>query len=203
MKKRADPNTIEHFSPSYKNGLNTKQVNIRKDEGLINKAKDYTKTQYFEIIIKNVFTFYNIILFSLGIILFSAKEYANCFFLVVVVANTMISLIQDLRAKSKLDSLTLIDEKKVSVVRNGKEIKIKVDAIVLDDVVIIKSGEQIPCDSYVLSGQGETDESIITGESLPQNKIAGSVLLSGSYLLNGLLYVKVTAVGKDNYTNKL
>jgi len=203
MKKRKDPATVEHFFPPFEKGLSNEEVRIRNEQGLNNKVKDYTKKQYLQIIIKNIFTFYNILLFGIGIILLLAKEYGNCFFMVIVFANTMIGLVQDLRAKIKLDKLSIIDKGKVKVVRNAKIIKVSIEQIVLDDIIIISSGEQIPCDGYILSGEGDIDESILTGESLPLHKVAGGKTLSGSYVLSGNIYIKVTAVGNDNYSNKL
>lgn len=203
MKKRANPNEVERFFPSYEEGLSFDQVKTRNNQGLNNKIKDDTKKQYIEIIIKNLLTFYNILLFGIGVFLLIAQEWTNCFFMVVVLANTLIGLIQDLRAKYKRDKLSLFDYKKVDVIRYKETNSIKTDEIVLDDILRLKAGDQIPCDSVVLSGSARVDESILTGESLPVSVIAGSKLLSGSYVLSGSLFVKVMSVGVDNYANKI
>lgn len=194
---------IERYSPAYVEGLNNKQVESRKEDGLVNKVKDYTKKQYFQIVIKNLFTFYNILLFGIGVLLILAKEYLNCFFLVVVFSNTMLGLIQDIRAKNKLDKLTLIDNPKTHVVRNREVKQINVEELVLDDVMLLKNGDQVPCDSVILYGNADLDEAILTGESLPLHKSKGERLLSGSYILSGEVYARVEATGKDNYTNQL
>jgi len=202
-KSRANVETVVHFNPNLKEGLSTEQVNERKAQLLDNKVKDVTNTQYIDIIIRNVFTFYNVLLFIIGGFLLAAKQYTNCFFLIVVITNTIINLVQDFKAKNKLQKLSLINENKIEVIRDSKISKISVDDIVLDDILHLKAGDQIPCDSFVLSGDADVDESILTGESLPLHKIAGTKLLSGSYLLNGDLYIKVTSVGKDNYAYKI
>src|SRR5574344_347725 len=202
-KSRANVETVVHFNPNLKEGLSTEQVNERKAQLLDNKVKDVTNTQYIDIIIRNVFTFYNVLLFIIGGFLLAAKQYTNCFFLIVVITNTIINLVQDFKAKNKLQKLSLINENKIEVIRDSKTFKISVDDIVLDDILHLKAGDQIPCDSFVLGGDADVDESILTGESLPLHKSAGTKLLSGSYLLNGDLYIKVTSVGNDNYAYKI
>jgi len=203
MKRKKEIKEIERFYPNYQTGLTFSQVNKRKEEGLVNKVKDQTKKQYFDIVVRNVFTFYNVLLFAIGGFLLAANEFLNCFFLIVVIANTVIGLVQDLRAKIKLDQLSLINESKIETVRNGETIKISVDSIVLDEILHLKSGDQVPCDADILSGEVEVDEANLTGESLPLNKIAGKKLLSGSYILSGEVFVKVNAVGKNNYAYKI
>ena len=206
MKNKKENYNIERFYPSYEEGLTDEQVALRKEEKLVNKIKKDSFKQYLKIIISNVFTFYNILLFGIGIFLLVSdfkKQITNCFFMIVVLCNTTIGLVQDIRSKYKTDKLTIIDSKKVEVVRNSKIISCNIDEVVLDDILHLKEGDQIPCDSYVLSGKARVDESILTGESLPIEKIAGSSLMSGSYILSGSLFSKVVAVGKDNYANKI
>ena len=195
--------TITRFFPKKEEGLTTEQVNERKKQLLDNHVKDVTRTQYIDIIVRNVFTFYNVLLFVIGGFLLAAQQYTNCFFLLVVITNTGINLVQDFKAKSKLEKLSLINENKIEVIRNSAVSKISVEDVVLDDILHLKAGDQIPCDSFVISGEADVDESILTGESLPLQKIAGSNLLSGSYLLTGDLFVKVTSVGKNNYAYKI
>jgi len=206
VKNKKENYNIERFYPSYEEGLTDEQVALRKEEKLVNKIKKDSFKQYLKIIISNVFTFYNILLFGIGIFLLVSdfkKQITNCFFMIVVLCNTTIGLVQDIRSKYKTDKLTIIDSKKVEVVRNSKIISCNIDEVVLDDILHLKEGDQIPCDSYVLSGKAKVDESILTGESLPIEKIAGSSLMSGSYILSGSLFSKVVAVGKDNYANKI
>lgn len=206
MKKKVDLNSIERFYPNYEIGLNKDQVRIRVEQKLTNFVKTEKFKQYFKIVISNLFTFYNILLFGIGIFLLVSDfktQITNCFFMIVVLCNTLIGLIQDLRSKFKTDKLSIIDLKQVEGVRSSKIVKINIHDIVLDDILHLKEGDQIPCDSFVLSGEALIDESILTGESMPIKKIAGSSLMSGSYLLSGSLFVKVMAVGKENYANKI
>ncbi|MGP1413730.1 MAG: HAD-IC family P-type ATPase [Bacillales bacterium] len=201
MKK--NKNDIIRYYPSYKEGLNDKQIKQRFNDKLNNVSKDYSKHDYIVIFAKNIFTFYNIILFTLGFFLLISNQYKNTFFLVVVISNTVISLTQDLRAKIKLEKLSLLDNKKVKVIRNSEQERINIKNIVLDDVIHLKAGEQVPCDSVVLEGTAELDESILTGESLPQHKESNSTILSGSYILSGELYCRVSAVGDENLVCKI
>src|SRR5574344_2697440 len=131
-KSRANVETVMHFNPNLKKGLSTEQVNERKAQLLDNKVKDVTNTQYIDIIIRNVFTFYNVLLFIIGGFLLAAKQYINCFFLIVVITNTIINLVQDFKAKNKLQKLRLINENKIEVIRDSKIYKISVDEIVID-----------------------------------------------------------------------
>lgn len=190
-------------SITYDFGLTNKQVNERRSAHLINKTKDVTKTSYFHIVLKNIFTFYNILLFGIGALLIWLKAYDNCFFLIIVLSNTILGLFQDIRAKHKLDNIALLDKNTVKIIRNGRERNIFVNEIVLGDVVHISSGEQVPCDSKVIRGTGDLDESILTGESLPLKKTVGDDVLSGSYVINGDIFIEVIAVGNKNYSNKI
>ena len=206
MKKKVVQAEVERFFPNFEEGLNYDQVKTRNEQKLNNKVKDDTKKQYLMIILSNVFTFYNVLLFTIGIFLLVAdfqKQWTNCFFMVVVITNTTIGLVQDLRSKYKRDRLTIIDAKRVECVRSSKIESIDIDKIVLDDILHLKEGDQVPCDSYVLSGTVMVDESILTGESLPIKKIAGAGLMSGSYILSGSVFAKVIAVGKENYASKI
>ena len=206
MKKRVVQSEVERFFPTYEEGLNQDQVRTRNEQRLNNKVKDDTKKQYLLIVLSNIFTFYNVLLIGIGIFLLVAdfqKQWTNCFFMVVVITNTAIGLVQDLRSKYKRDRLTIIDAKKVECVRSFKIQSIDIDKIVLDDILHLKEGDQVPCDSFILSGDVTVDESILTGESLPIKKVAGAKIMSGSYILSGSVFVKVVAVGKENYANKI
>ena len=206
MKKRVVQSEVERFFPTYEEGLNQDQVRTRNEQRLNNKVKDDTKKQYLLIVLSNIFTFYNVLLIGIGIFLLVAdfqKQWTNCFFMVVVITNTAIGLVQDLRSKYKRDRLTIIDAKKVECVRSSKIQSIDIDKIVLDDILHLKEGDQVPCDSFILSGDVTVDESILTGESLPIKKVAGAEIMSGSYILSGSVFVKVVAVGKENYANKI
>ncbi len=184
-------------------GLSIYQVNLRNSQGLNNKSNVKVNRSYLDIIIKNLFTFFNILLVIIGIILLAAGLWTSCVFLIILFANTSIGLIQDIRAKIMVDKLSLTDKTKSKIMREGKIKEIDPDEIVLDDVLILKNDDSIPCDSRILSGQATVNESLITGESIPIKKIAGDYIYSGTYVVSGSLRARVDKVGADNYIQQL
>ncbi|MFA6755502.1 MAG: HAD-IC family P-type ATPase [Bacilli bacterium] len=194
---------IKRYEASIKQGLSKKQVEYNKSIGQVNKVRDKKKDQYFKIFIKNIFTFFNMLLLALAIILIIAGKWKSCFFIIVFVANTFITMFQDLRAKALVDRLSLVNKEKITAIRNSKEVKIDANEIVLDDIIILKAGEQVPCDGIILDGKLELDESSITGESLTQRRKEKETILSGTYVISGTAYVRINHVGKDNYINAL
>ena len=184
-------------------GLTFKEVDDRIKNNLTNKKKNRTDRTYGKIIVKNVFTFFNILLLILGIILIYFGKLNSCAFLVILIFNLLIGLIQDLRSKRLVDKLNLINKSKIKVIRDGKEILIDNEDIVLNDIIHLTNGEQIPCDSLIVSGTCRVDESLLTGESIPLKKSVNDNLLSGTYITNGDVYVEVKKVGIDNYIEQL
>lgn len=204
MAKKENPIEIKRYDPSFKEGLSTFQVNERVENGLVNKSQIKIDVTIFRILAKNLFTFFNILLLTIGIIVISFGLWSSAIFLVILFLNTGLGIYQDIKAKIAVNKLSLIEKRKVSVVRNSKVEEIESDDIVLDDIVLLKKDDVIPCDSYILKGSAMVDESLLTGESVLQNKdILNNKLFSGTTLVSGKCYIRVDKIGEENYINKL
>jgi len=155
------------------------------------------------IIRKHALTLFNIIIFSLSLLCILVGEYKNSLFVVVALANTIIAIVNDLRAKKTVEKIALIAEKRATVLRDGKELEIDNSEIVLGDVLKYQLGDQIIVDSKILDGVLEVNESFVTGESNTIRKEAGAKLISGSFVISGTCYARATAVGVNNFTNKI
>ncbi len=203
-KNNAQPMQIERFNPSINFGLTENQVNQRISEGLTNcTGKKYSKS-YFNIFYNNFCTFFNL----LGLIVFVAllvvgAQLSNFFFVVVFLANIAIGIIQEIRAKICIDKLSLVSNKSVKVVRNGKIVEIIPKDLVLDDIIILGLGSQIPTDCIIIDGKVEVNEALLTGESDAVKKTIDSQLLAGSFIVSGTCTAIATSVGNDNYVQKL
>lgn len=184
-------------------GLNDTEVLERKNAGFVNITNQKTTKTAWEIIRDNIFTFFNMLYVAITVLLCVAKSYGNLTYLLVVIPNTIISIIQEFKAKKMIENLNLVTATKASVVRNGEKIEIDQKDVVIDDVVILKNGNQIYADAEVLDGSVEVNESMITGESDAIIKNRGDKLYSGSYVTSGTVYARVEHVGKDNYIEKL
>ncbi len=183
-----------------KNGLTLQEVTQKKESGQVNvNPDDKGKKTIGGIILSNLLTFFNILNIAYFVLIIAVGSYKNGLFLWIIVVNTVIGIIQEIRTKKALDQLSLLTESKVTVIRGGEESVIPVNEIVMDDVLLLKSGNQIPTDSIVMEGELEVNESLVTGESDDISKRPGNQLLSGSFVTGGTAYVKVIHVGKDNY----
>ncbi len=203
FKKEKVKEEIKRYNPKYTQGLSSYQVEKREVDGLINKTKIRISGTYLKIVCKNVFTFFNLLLIALGAILISFGHWTSTVFLLILIFNLAIGLIQDIRAKIAVDKLSLVEKDKIIVIRDGREKEIHSDDIVLDDIILCKKDTKIPCDSIVIKGEGSVNESLLTGESLPTKKILNSDLYSGTYVVNGSFYARVDKVGEENYISKL
>ena len=184
-------------------GLKTEEVNERHAQGKNNVKKQANLKTNWQIISGNLFTFFNMILFLLAMLLLIIRSYTNMFFVVIATINTLIGIIQEFRARSTIKKLSLITEHKVTCVREGLFLDIEIEDIVLDDLVLYKSGKQIVADAVLDFGELTVNEANITGESKMIVKKEGDKLFSGSYVISGQGYCKVIAVGKDNYIDSL
>lgn len=194
---------ITRFEPSYDQGLSDEQVEQRIKEKLVNNTKQKTSKSYFKIFVENIFTFFNFLWLVIFFALLLVKSYANLFFMVVIIMNTSIAIIQEIRSKKTVEKLSMITMPKSIVVRNGQEVEITSDKIVLDDVISLSIGNQIPTDSIVLSGTIEVNESLLTGESKPIKKQEGDKLFAGSFITSGKCYAKAEKIGKDSYIQNI
>lgn len=194
---------MERYNPDYKSGLNAKQVNKRKEENLINIDTTVKTKSVKSIIVSNFFTLFNIMNFILALLIFFVGAYKNLLFIIIVILNTLISTIQEIYSKKTIDKLSLLAQTKANVIRDGKKEKISSFELVLDDVIELNAGDQIPTDSVILNGKIEVNEALLTGEPDNIEKEKGDRLLSGSYLVSGKCFAKVEHIGKENYIAKI
>lgn len=193
----------ERYAPEIKEGLSSAQVEQRQAQGLTNEFKTtHTKT-YGQIFKDNLFTFFNILNLVMAVLLISVSAYKDLMFVLIVAANLVIGIVQEISSKRTLDALSLIVAAKACVVRNGKKETIEVSEVVLDDIVFLKLGDQICADAEVKDGYIEVNESLITGEADAQNKKSGDFLYSGSYVVSGSAYAQAVRVGEENYANQI
>ena len=184
-------------------GLSEKQVKELTERGLVNKNTDVKTKSIGQIIMTNFFTLFNFLNLGLGLAIFLVHSYKNLLFLGVVICNTLISTIQEIRSKLIIDKLSLLNETRSRVIRDGVEKEIGIHEIVLGDVISLRPGNQIVTDSKLLSGEMLVNESLITGESEPITKKRGDELLSGSFVVSGRGIAETIHVGDENYTAKI
>ena len=194
---------MERFKPDINNGLTKKQVDSRFKDNLYNIDTTVTTKPTKDIIKDNVFTIFNIVNFFLACMVLTTGSFKNLLFMGGIICNTIISIFQELRSKKVLDKLQVVNESKVCTIRDGKEEKLSINSIVLDDVIKLELGNQIVVDSIILDGEVEVNESFITGEADTIYKKKGDMLLSGSFVVSGNCYARVEHVGMDNYTAKI
>ena len=191
------------YNPNIKDGLNTEQLFFRIKHGQLNYNFNIKTKSIFKIILNNLFTLFNLLNLSLAFIVFLVDSYKNLLFLGVVVCNTLISTIQEIRAKRTIDKLSIINITKANVIRNGKIECIDIENVVLDDIIIYKRGNQVVADSIIKEGSVLVNESLISGEENQIEKHAGDFLYSGSFIVSGTATCKVERVGIDNYSTKI
>ena len=184
-------------------GLSTAEVEERIAAGKINRNMELKTKSVKELIIENLCTLFNLINVILAFLVILTGSFKNLTFLFVVFLNTAIGVIQSMRSKKMVDKLTLLTSKKAIAVRDGSEVELDLDQIVLDDIIRLGRGDQIPADAVVVSGEALVNESLLTGESDLIKKQPGSELMSGSFIDSGLLRARVIHVGADNYVAKI
>lgn len=184
-------------------GLSSKEVNERIEKKLVNKTNLTVGKSYFRIFMDDFFNFFNVILFVIAGFMIYGGYYSGLMFLAILLPNIVIGLYEDIKARHLMSKLHVLNAPKSMVVRDGKEIMIPSEELVLDDVVILGANAQISADSIVLEGQLGVNESLLTGEPDIIYKKPGDIIYSGSYVVNGKAYVKVDKVGKDSYIQQL
>lgn len=184
---------------NYKYGLSDEQVEERVRAGKKNiTSNNITKTKG-EIVKENVCTLFNALNVLIAVALALVGAWSNMVFILIILLNILIGIWQELKAKKLVEDLSLLSKPELILVRNGSEQVYFVDDIVMDDIMLLNSGKQICCDSLVVNGELEVNESLLTGESDPVTKKAGDHLLSGSSVISGKCYAQVEHVGDDNY----
>ncbi len=184
-------------------GLTTQEVNQRISEGKTNFVKKTVGKSYLSIILDNVLTAFNLIGLVVFALMIIARSWGNTPFYLIILLNTTVGVVQEIRAKHTVQRLSIMTAPTANVIRDGQKSEISVDSIVLDDVIMLSAGKQIPADSIVLEGKIETNESLLTGESLPIIKNVDDTLLSGSFVVSGSCLAKVVHIGCDNYVEQL
>lgn len=191
------------YTPAWNVGLTEAQVDQHEMEGYHNESVDSSAKSVQEIIFSNLFTYFNLIFLVLSILLILVRSYRDLTFLPVIIVNTLIGIIQEIRSKKVLDNLNMLNEATAQVVRNGQVYPIAVHDLVLDDIVCFSSGNQICADAIVREGEVQVNEALLTGESDEITKRPGDKLMSGSFIVSGSCYAQLTQVGRDSYINKL
>lgn len=201
----------EREKNNLKTGLSSEEVQKRIEENLINYVDVPPTKTIKQIIISNFCTYFNFInvllggaILVAGIIggkLFDAIK--NCLFMGVIIANSVISTAQEIISKKIIDKLSVLSASKVMGIRDGKEVELSVEEIVLDDILEYKLGNQVVVDSIIREGTVEVNEAFITGESKAIIKKKGDTLLSGSFIVSGFATVQVLHIGADNYISKI
>ena len=180
-------------------GLTKQEVKDREQAGKVNvKVSSSTRTVK-QIVKDNVFTYFNLIFTVLALLLVIAGSLKDLTFMLIVFANTAIGILQEIRSKRTLDSLKILKMPKVEVLRDGKRTEVATEKLVIDDVIILRSGNQIPADAEVVEGSIQVNESLLTGEADEIGKSQGDALLSGSYVVSGECMAVLTAVGASSY----
>ena len=184
-------------------GLTDEQVNERIAEGKVNADENPNTRTYKQIIRENTLTFFNFLNLVLLVLVLLVGSYKNAFFVCIIVINTLIGIAQEIRAKKTIDKLAILTARKSVVIREGQKWTVPTEELVLDDVVCLKTGDQVPADARVLEGSVEVNESLLTGESdnLPKN--VGDELFSGSFVTSGEANCQIIHVGKDNYAAQI
>lgn len=198
-----EKNSVTRYAPDYHEGLSEKIVAERIQDHATNQTIDTSFKSNKEIVFQNTFTYFNLIFMVLAILLCLVGSYKNLTFLPVILANTGIAIYQEIRSKKILDNLTVLSAAKVTVIREGKEKKIDIESLVLDDVVLLETGQQIPADATVLEGKLQVNEGLLTGEADEITKEIGDSLMSGSFIISGKAYVQLERVGYDSYISQL
>lgn len=184
-------------------GLTKEQVQQRIDAGQINRNEEPNTRTYKQIIRENVLTFFNFLNVVLLVLVLLVGSYKNSMFMGIIIINTVIGIVQEVRAKKTIDKLAILTASKNVVVREGQKWNVPTEEIVIDDIVYLKAGEQVPADAEVLEGSLEVNESLLTGESDNLVKGRGDGLYSGSFVTAGNAYCKIIHVGKENYASQI
>lgn len=201
--KKKNQAPVERFEVDMSQGLSESQVSLRQSQKLTNLTKKSSGKSYTRIICENVFTFFNFLWLAIFVALVAVGSYNNLLFAIIIVANTLIAIIQECKAKKTVAKLQLVVAPRITAMRDGKEIELSSNDIVLDDIIILENGNQIPTDCEILDGVVDVNESLLTGESVSVKKKLGDKLLAGSFLTSGKCVCRVVAVGEGNYISSV
>ncbi len=205
-KKKGQVETVpvQRFSADVNKGLSELQVQQRIEQGLVNKeGKKYSKT-YRSIFVGNICTFFNLLCLIAAVLLLLARApITQYMFVLIFLCNITVSIVQEIRAKRKIDKLSILSSPTARVVRNGEKKEILTTEIVVDDILLLSAGQQVPADCIAAEGTAEFNESLLTGESVPIKKEDGDQLYAGSFVAAGHIAARVDKIGEDTYISKL
>ena len=194
---------ITRYEPDYREGLSARQVKEHAAAGYRNESVEPPAQTVKEIVHENVFTYFNLIFAVLAVLLCLVGSFRNLTFLPVIIANTLIGIVQEIRAKNTLEKLTMLNAPQALAVREGRTSTVDSEELVLDDIVLFKAGNQICADAVVAAGEVQVNESLLTGESDEITKRRGDHLMSGSFVVAGQCHARLEYVGADSYISKL
>lgn len=204
LKKLPSDADTERFSPAPEEGLSEEQVERRFNEFLFNDVNKRYSKSYASIFIGNICTFFNLLcVLVAAALIFARADITQFLFVVIFSANLLIGIVQEILAKKQIDKLAVLLSSTVKVVRGGKESEIPVKEVVLDDVLCLEAGQQVPADCILLDGNAEVNEALLTGESDSVKKREGEMLYAGSFVVSGACRVRADKVGAATYLNKL
>ncbi|WP_330513672.1 cation-translocating P-type ATPase [Enterococcus faecalis] len=186
-----------------KKGLSTEEVAKQKELGLQNNYEENVAKSTKDIIFDNAMTLFNFLNFAIAVCLLFVGAYSNLAFLAIIIVNMSIGIFQEIHARNLVQKLSIVAKENVHVVRNGVQQEIDTKELVMEDIVIISAGEQVPSDMEVIDGKVEANEALLTGESDLIEKEIGDTLLSGSFIVSGQAYARVIHVGAENYAVKI
>ena len=184
-------------------GLSNAEVEQLTAQGKVNVSDNNNLKSNWQIIKDNVFTLFNLYNLIIAIALLLVGAYTNTFFFLIITINVLIGIIQEIHGKNLVKKLSILTASKTTVIRDGKAQEIEIEKVVLGDTIVLKQGDQIPSDSYVIDGEIEVNEALLTGESDLIVKNVEDKLLSGSYVVSGKCYAIVEKVGEDNFANQI
>ena len=184
-------------------GLTDAEVEQRIEQGLTNHTDISTDKTTKEIVVSNVCTYFNLIFLVITILLVAVGSFRNLTFLPIIIGNTVIGIVQELRAKKTLEKMSLLNAPHADVIRNGEMKQIATEKLVKDDVILLTAGKQICADAVVIDGSIQVNESLLTGEADEVEKPVGSTLMSGSFVVSGECYARLEKVGNESYISKL
>ena len=195
---------VRRFASRPDEGLNSEQVNERYSQFLFNDTNQKYSKSYASIFIGNLCTFFNFLCIAAALALaYSNAPISQYLFVVIFALNIGFGIVMEIRAKRKIDKLSLLTVPTARVIRNGQQTEIHSKDIVLDDIVVLTVGNQIPADCILLEGSVEVNEALLTGESVPVKKEAGDLLYAGSFVSSGICKARADKVGKSTYLNSL
>ena len=197
------PQRVKRVRTDASTGLTDDQVQERILKGQTNHTPNRNVKTYKRIFFENTVTFFNILCLAVAISLICVGAWSNCLFMAIIIINTAIGIIQEIRAKKTIEKLSLLTAPAVKVVRSGIERTITTDEVVIDDIVVLSNGKQVVADCSIVEGSVEVNESMLTGESLPIKKKVGDTLLAGSFIVSGNCKCRVEKVGSNNYIQQL